>query len=128
MCKTSPRPVPPRTGRRRNRLRRDGTLGNVNPEPLATGFGRHRAGVVDADIAVEVGHYREFLSHVPALMMRGRVAGVPEAAMIEVSEFVIMEQTGHRSVATLRLSIWLCELFRQNAAARLGIRFLYSQT
>jgi hypothetical protein len=41
--------------------------------------------------------------------------------MIGVSEFVIMEQTGHRSVAILRLSIRLCELFRQNAAARLGI-------
>jgi hypothetical protein len=32
-----------------------------------------------------------------------------------------MEQTGHWSVATLRLSIWLGEFFRQNAAAGLGI-------
>ena len=31
-------------------------LGGVNPEPLATGVGRFRAGVVDADVAYELGH------------------------------------------------------------------------
>lgn len=44
-----------------------------------------------------------------------------QAAINGVSELVIMEQTGHWSVATLRLSIWLGEFFRQNAAAGLGI-------
>ena len=33
-----------------------GALGNVNPESLATGVWRHRAGVVDADVAFEMGH------------------------------------------------------------------------
>jgi hypothetical protein len=38
-----------------------------------------------------------------------------------VSEFVIMKQTGHRSVSTLRRYIRLGELFSQNAASDLGI-------
>jgi hypothetical protein len=50
---TRPRPISPRTGRGLNLYRFAGALGNVNPEPYATGFGRLRAGVVDADVAIE---------------------------------------------------------------------------
>ena len=39
-----------------NLYRRATALGNVNPEPPATGFGSLRAGVVDADVAFELGH------------------------------------------------------------------------
>jgi hypothetical protein len=53
---TLPSPVPPWTGWRLNLYRRAGALGHEHPEPLATGFGRHSAGVVDADVAVELGH------------------------------------------------------------------------
>jgi hypothetical protein len=38
-----------------------------------------------------------------------------------VGEFVIMKQTGHRSVATLRKYIRTGEIFRINAAAGLGL-------
>jgi hypothetical protein len=48
--------VPAWTGRRLNLYRRAGALDRVNPQPPATGFGRHSAGVVDADVAVELGH------------------------------------------------------------------------
>ena len=37
--------------------RRAAVLGDVHPESLATGFGRHSAGVVDADVAVEPGNW-----------------------------------------------------------------------
>lgn len=50
-----------------------------------------------------------------------RVGHVTQAAMNGVSECIIMKQTGHRSVATLRRYIRLSEMFRQNAAAGLGI-------
>jgi hypothetical protein len=40
---TAPRPVPARTGWRLHLIRRAGTLGGVNPEPLATGVRRLRA-------------------------------------------------------------------------------------
>src|ERR1035437_3297890 len=48
---TPPRPIPPWTGRRRNWFRVVGALGGVHPYSLTTGFGRHRTGVVDADVA-----------------------------------------------------------------------------
>jgi len=38
-----------------NLLRRAGALGGVHPEPSATGLGCLRAGVVDADVACELG-------------------------------------------------------------------------
>ena len=44
-----------------------------------------------------------------------------QAAMNGVRELVIMRQTGHRSVTTLRRYIRSGELFRENAAAGLGI-------
>ena len=37
-------------------FRRAGALSHVHPEPFATGVGRHRAGVVDADVAFELCH------------------------------------------------------------------------
>jgi hypothetical protein len=37
---------------------RAGAAGSVNPDSLATRLGRHRAGIVDADVAVELGHVR----------------------------------------------------------------------
>jgi hypothetical protein len=48
---TAPRPVPPWAGRRLNLSRRAGALGHVYPQSLATGVGRHSAGIVDADVA-----------------------------------------------------------------------------
>lgn len=50
-----------------------------------------------------------------------RAGHVTQAAMNGVSEFVIMKQTGHRSVTSLRRYIRLGEIFCQNAAAGLGI-------
>jgi integrase len=50
-----------------------------------------------------------------------RAGHVTQAAMNGVSEFVIMKQTGHRSVSTLRRYIRLGEMFTQNAASGLGI-------
>jgi hypothetical protein len=41
--------------------------------------------------------------------------------MNEVGEFVIMKQTRHKSVATLRKYIKIGEIFRLNAAAGLGL-------
>ena len=48
---TTPRPVPAWTGRWLNLFRVAGAPDSVNPEPFATGIGRHRAGIVDADVA-----------------------------------------------------------------------------
>ena len=50
-----------------------------------------------------------------------RAGHVTQAAMNGVRELVIMRQTGHRSVTTLRRYIRSGELFRENAAAGLGI-------
>ena len=50
-----------------------------------------------------------------------RAGHVTQAAMNGVSEYLIMRQTGHRSVMTLRRYIRIGEIFRQNAAAGLGI-------
>ena len=50
-----------------------------------------------------------------------RAGHVTQAAINGVSEFVIMKQTGHRSVSTLRRYIRLGEMFSQNAASGLGI-------
>jgi len=50
-----------------------------------------------------------------------RAGCVTQAAMNGVREFVIMRQTGHRTEATLRRYIRTGEIFRENAAARLGI-------
>jgi hypothetical protein len=52
--KTPPRPIPPWTGRRLNGFRSAGALGNIHTEPLATGVRPFRAGVVDADVALEL--------------------------------------------------------------------------
>jgi hypothetical protein len=52
---TAPRPVPPWAGWGWNGFRRAGVLGGVNPEPLTTGVSGHSAGVVDADVAFEMG-------------------------------------------------------------------------
>lgn len=46
---------------------------------------------------------------------------VTQAAMNGVREFVIMRQTGHRTVETLRRYIRSGEIFRENAATGLGI-------
>jgi integrase len=46
---------------------------------------------------------------------------VTQAAMNGVREFIIMRQTGHKTVATLRRYIRSGEIFRENAAAGLGI-------
>jgi len=50
-----------------------------------------------------------------------RAGCVAQAAMNGVREFVIMKQTGHKTVATLRRYIRSGEIFRENAAAGLGI-------
>ena len=50
-----------------------------------------------------------------------RAGCVTQAATNGVREFVIMRQTGHRSVATLRRYIRSGEIFRENAVAGLGI-------
>jgi integrase len=50
-----------------------------------------------------------------------RAGCVTQAAMNGVREFVIMRQTGHKTVATLRRYIRSGEIFRENAAAGLGI-------
>src|ERR1035437_10020130 len=49
-------PIPAWAGRRLNLYRLARGLSNVNPESLATGVRRFRAGVVDADVACEWGH------------------------------------------------------------------------
>jgi hypothetical protein len=38
-----------------------------------------------------------------------------------ISEFVVMKQTGHKTVETLRRYIRLGQIFTQNAASGLGI-------
>jgi integrase len=50
-----------------------------------------------------------------------RAGCVTQAAMNGVREFIIMRQTGHKTVATLRRYIRSGEIFRENAAAGLGI-------
>jgi integrase len=50
-----------------------------------------------------------------------RAGCVTQAAMNGVREFVIMRQTGHKTVSTLRRYIRSGEIFRENAAAGLGI-------
>jgi integrase len=50
-----------------------------------------------------------------------RAGCVTQAAMNGVREFVIMKQTGHTSEKTLRRYIRNAELFRENAAAAIGI-------
>jgi len=50
-----------------------------------------------------------------------RAGCVTQAAMNGVREFVIMRQTGHKTVTTLRRYIRSGEIFRENAAAGLGI-------
>ena len=50
-----------------------------------------------------------------------RAGFVTEAAMNGVREFVIMKQTGHKTEKTLRRYIRNGELFRENAAAAIGI-------
>ena len=49
-----------------------------------------------------------------------RAGCVTQAAMNGVREFVIMRQTGHKTIATLRRYIGR-RIFRENAAAGLGI-------
>ena len=50
-----------------------------------------------------------------------RAGCVTQAAMNGVRELVIMRQTGHKTLATLRRYIRSGEIFRENAAAGLGI-------
>ena len=50
-----------------------------------------------------------------------RAGCVTQAAMNGVREFIIMRQTGHKTIATLRRYIRSGEIFRENAAAGLGI-------
>ena len=50
-----------------------------------------------------------------------RAGCVTQAAMNGVREFVIMGQTGHKTEATLRRYIRTSDIFRENAAAGLGI-------
>lgn len=50
-----------------------------------------------------------------------RAGCVTQAAMNGVREFVIQRQTGHKTVSMLRRYIRLGEIFRENAAAGLGI-------
>ena len=50
-----------------------------------------------------------------------RAGCVTQAAMNGVREFIIMKQTGHKTVATLRRYIRLGEISRENAAAGFGI-------
>ena len=50
-----------------------------------------------------------------------RVGCVTQAAMNGVPEHIIMKQTGHKTVATLRKYIRSGEIFRDNAAAGLGL-------
>ena len=53
---TTARPIVAWTRRRLYLYRFAGALGGVHPEPLATGVGRFRARIVDADVAFEMGH------------------------------------------------------------------------
>ena len=50
-----------------------------------------------------------------------RAGCVTQAAMNGVREFIILRQTGHKTVATLRRYIRSGDIFRENAAAGLGI-------
>jgi integrase len=50
-----------------------------------------------------------------------RAGCVTQAAMNGVREFVIMKQTGHKTEKTLRRYIRNAEIFRENAAAAIGI-------
>lgn len=50
-----------------------------------------------------------------------RIGCVTQAAMNGVPEHIIMKQTGHKTVATLRKYIRSGEIFRDNAAAGLGL-------
>lgn len=50
-----------------------------------------------------------------------RAGCVTQAAMNGVPEYIIMKQTGHKTVATLRKYIRSGEIFRDNAAASLGL-------
>jgi integrase len=50
-----------------------------------------------------------------------RAGCVTQAAMNGVREFVIMRQTGHKTVATLRRYFRSGDIFRENAASGLGI-------
>jgi hypothetical protein len=49
------------------------------------------------------------------------VPGAIQAAMNGVREFVIQRQTGHKTVSMLQRYIRSGEIFRENAAAGLGI-------
>ena len=50
-----------------------------------------------------------------------RAGCVTQATMNGISEFVVMKQTGHKAVETLRRYIRLGQIFTQNAASGLGI-------
>jgi integrase len=50
-----------------------------------------------------------------------RAGFATSAALAGVEEYAIMEQTGHRSVMTLRRYVRKGSLFRNNAAARIGL-------
>jgi integrase len=50
-----------------------------------------------------------------------RAGCVTQAVMYGVREFAIMHQTGHKTITTVRRYIRSGEIFRENAAAGLGI-------
>jgi hypothetical protein len=68
------------------------------------------------------GQLIKLLSEEKQIIQRNAYIGcVTQAAMNGVREFVIMRQTGHKTIATLRRYIRSGEIFRENAAAGLGI-------
>jgi hypothetical protein len=69
----------------------------------------------------EASHERASLPGLHPSLRNANAAPETQAAMNGVREFVIMKQTGHKTVATLRRYIRSGEIFRENAAAGLGI-------
>ena len=68
---STPRPVSAWTWRGLNLHWFAGALGDVHPEPPATGFRRLRTGIVDADVAFELGHSG---TSDPSLLAQNRLA------------------------------------------------------
>jgi len=82
-----------------------------------------RAGITEGPVFRSVGRY----GHVSRRGLHGDSIGkllkraAARAGMNGVRESIIMRQTGHKTVATLRRYIRLGEIFRENAAARLEL-------
>ena len=82
-----------------NLSRRAGALGGVKPEPLATGFRRLGAGVVDADVALEMGQPRNLLRakcpgtsvfHVPSCYNNRRFRASITAVRLQVEQIQLV--------------------------------------